>query len=78
MILSILPRQGEVAPKVTEGEGTHRTFRLPPPPTGKGQPPPLAGEDRIADLQTKKGGPAGPPFRLGEACRRYAGTLSLL
>ncbi len=31
----ILPRQGEVAPKATEGEDTERRCRFPPPPTGK-------------------------------------------
>ena len=39
----ILPRQGEVAPKVTEGEDTERWFPLPPPPSGKSQPPPPGG-----------------------------------
>jgi hypothetical protein len=27
----ILPRQGEVAPKATEGEDTHQPFPFPPP-----------------------------------------------
>ena len=40
---SILPRQGEVAPQVTEGADTERSFRLPPPPSGKSQPPPPGG-----------------------------------
>ena len=40
---SILPRQGEVSPKVTEGEDTEPTFGFPPPPSGKSQPPPPGG-----------------------------------
>jgi hypothetical protein len=42
--LLILPRQGEVAPKVTEGEDTKQRLPFPPPPTGKR--PPLAWEDQ--------------------------------
>ena len=44
--LPILPRRGEVSPKVTEGEDTEHRLHLPPPPSGKCLPPPLAGEDR--------------------------------
>ena len=41
----ILPRQGEVSPKVTEGEDTEPTSSLPPPPSGFACHLPLAGED---------------------------------
>ena len=41
----ILPRQGEVSPKVTEGEDTKRMSSLPPPPSGYACHLPLAGED---------------------------------
>ncbi|TCM08423.1 hypothetical protein C8J41_102392 [Sphingomonas sp. PP-CC-3G-468] len=44
--LTILPRKGEVSPKVTEGEGTEQTCRFPPPPSGYACHLPLAGEDR--------------------------------
>ena len=50
VVLSILPRQGEVAPKATEGEDTEQRFfltspsvspnGLPPPPSGGGSVPP--------------------------------------
>ncbi len=40
---TILPRQGEVAPKVTKGEDAEQRFPLPPPPTGTRQPPPPGG-----------------------------------
>jgi hypothetical protein len=39
----ILPRQGEVAPKVTEGEVTEQRYCVPPPPSGESQPPPPGG-----------------------------------
>ena len=42
-ILTILPRQGEVSPKVTEGADAEQGFPFPPPPSGKGQPPPPGG-----------------------------------
>jgi len=44
----ILPRQGEVAPKATEGEGAapFGPFRRPPPPSGCAGHLPLAGEDQ--------------------------------
>ncbi|VVT26270.1 hypothetical protein SPHINGO391_490122 [Sphingomonas aurantiaca] len=41
--VTILPRQGEVAPKVTEGEDAEQTLSRPPPPSGKRQPPPPGG-----------------------------------
>ena len=39
----ILPRQGEVVPKATQGGDTEPAFRMPPPPSGKGQTPPPCG-----------------------------------
>ncbi len=54
--LTILPRQGEVAPKVTEGEDAEQRLPLPPPPTGKSQPPPpCGGEDRSSALAQRSG-----------------------
>ena len=44
--IAILPRQGEVAPKATEGEDTHWRLPFPPPPSGYACHLPLAGEDR--------------------------------
>jgi len=42
----ILPRQGEVAPKATEGEEARRRLSgRPPPPTRYARHLPLAGED---------------------------------
>ena len=40
---AILPRKGEVAPKVAEGEDTEHQFPFPPAPSGKCQPPPPGG-----------------------------------
>jgi hypothetical protein len=43
---SILPRQGEVAPKATEGADSETlAVVLPPPPSGCACHLPLAGED---------------------------------
>ncbi len=45
---TILPRQGEVAPEASEGEGTEQTFRLPPLRLASARHLPLAGEDHSA------------------------------
>ncbi len=44
---SILPRKGEVAPKVTEGEDTEQTCRMPPLRLARASHLPLAGEDYV-------------------------------
>ncbi len=49
----ILPRQGEVSPKVTEGEDTEQRFPFPPPPSGKSQPPPPCGGGSRAGYSPK-------------------------
>ena len=41
--LTILPRQGEVSPKVTEVEDTEQPLLAPPPPSGKRLLPPPCG-----------------------------------
>ncbi|TCP72582.1 hypothetical protein C8J43_101322 [Sphingomonas sp. PP-CE-1G-424] len=41
----ILPRQGEVAPKVTEGEDTEQRFPFLPLRLARASHLPLAGED---------------------------------
>ena len=62
---SILPRQGEVAPRATEGEDTKQRFRMPPPPSGKSQKPPpcwgvlSANLSLIEDHPSEGRGPSG-------------------
>jgi hypothetical protein len=53
-LIKILPRQGEVAPKATEGaDGDSVVVVLPPPPSGCACHLPLAGEDLKATLTTR-------------------------
>ncbi len=56
--LTILPRQGEVSPKVTEGEDTEQPLLVPPPPSGKCRPPPPGGGGSLARLSAALRPPA--------------------
>ncbi len=63
-VLAILPRQGEVAPKATEGADTKQQLLLPPPPSGYACHLPLAGEDRNASAPRQDDGIFRPnPFK---------------
>ena len=51
-----LPRQGEVAAKLTEGEGTTNAFRVRPLRAARAAHLPLAGKDwRAVDVDTSPG-----------------------
>ena len=62
--MQILPRQGEVAPKATEGADTEPALSLPPPPSRSARHLPLAGEDQFypstSSTQAGTSTPAAP------------------
>jgi hypothetical protein len=67
--LAILPRKGEVAPKVTEGEDTEQRLSCPPLRLASASHLPLAGEDfRRSSICTACPAPAEPGVQLGGRC----------
>ena len=66
---AILPRKGEVAPKVTEGEDTEQRLSCPPLRLASASHLPLAGEDfRRSSICTACPAPAEPGVQLGGRC----------